>query len=377
MQSADPSSHPPDGFDPATPVRPDDSPLRPGTAFGAYDIQSVLGEGGAARVYLAKHREDGILYALKVLNSPSASLRDRMLREGHLQSRLRHRNIVGVREVLHPTDGSHPPALVLEYINGPNLDTLVGKRALEIDEIDQIANGLFRAVRYAHAHGLVHRDLKPANIMLAFEGDRIIPKLTDFGLVKDVHGESSTQLGIALGTPRYMSPEQIRDSGSVDVRSDVFALGAVVSFMLTRRNAFGHGVEDVCEVFTAIMEADVDAHIDAIRQARPDAPQRMLDAVRGALTRERSERLARVSVLSAVFSGRETLRAATPSPAESSESPLERGLDDTIDPESSEPVVRARWPAQIPRDIGTRMALAAAVAVLLGFGLMAIAAALF
>jgi serine/threonine protein kinase len=375
---ADTPADPPHPFAAALETPQGRPPLESGARIGSYVIQSVLGEGGVARVYLATHAEEGGEYALKVLNSSSASLRDRMLREGRLQARLDHRNIVRVHAVLNPPDGEHPPALVLEYINGKDLETLVRSRRLSIDEVEMIATGLFRAVRYAHAHGLVHRDLKPANILLSFEGERIVPKVADFGLVKDVHGESSTQLGIALGTPRYMSPEQIRDSGSVDVRSDVFALGAVLSFMLTGRNAFGHGVDDVVQVFTAIMEADIDAHIEAIAAERPDTPQRMLDAVRGALTRDRTQRLARVSALSAVFSGRETLDTATPAPSDGTlstegEEPISN-LDHTLDPEPAEhPAPPSAW---LPDDPRARWAVGA-IALLVCLGLVGLAASLF
>ena len=260
--------------------------LPAGTRIGQWVLESLLGEGGMSRVYKAHHADDTLLVrAVKILNTTSANLRDRMIKEGELQARLDHPNIVAVYDLLRPDDGSHPPTLILEYVNGPDLETLVEDRALSLTEIDQIAAGVFHAVGCAHEQGFVHRDLKPANILFAVvDDDLLVPKLADFGLVKDLDGKSSTQLGIALGTPRYMSPEQIQDSGSVDARSDVFSLGAVLSFMLTRKNPFGHGVDDVVEVFSAIMDVEIDAHLADIESHRPDVPPRMLDAIRGALT---------------------------------------------------------------------------------------------
>ena len=292
--------------------------LPAGTRIGQWVLESLLGEGGMSRVYKAHHADDTLLVrAVKILNTTSANLRDRMIKEGELQARLDHPNIVAVYDLLRPDDGSHPPTLILEYVNGPDLETLVEDRALSLTEIDQIAAGVFHAVGCAHEQGFVHRDLKPANILFAVvDDDLLVPKLADFGLVKDLDGKSSTQLGIALGTPRYMSPEQIQDSGSVDARSDVFSLGAVLSFMLTRKNPFGHGVDDVVEVFSAIMDVEIDAHLADIESHRPDVPPRMLDAIRGALTLDRDQRLPSVDDLEAVFTGRSPLADRLPAPAD-------------------------------------------------------------
>jgi len=123
------------------------------------------------------------------------------------------------------------PGLVMEYINGPSLDDFLGQKTLSIVHAEDIAEKLIKGVSAAHKNGLIHRDLKPANIMLDISHGQLTPKITDFGLSKILdadHQSGQTRSGIAMGTPRYMSPEQIRDAKSVDLRTDIFALGGVL-----------------------------------------------------------------------------------------------------------------------------------------------------
>ena len=135
-------------------------------------------------------------------------------------------------------------------------------------------------VAYAHSRGVVHRDLKPANVLVSLEDDGLIPKIADFGLVKDVAGGSDTRTGSMMGTPNYMSPEQIRDTKSVDHRTDLFALGAILYELVTQRLAFSG--DDVLDIFNRI---DRGQYTPA-SELRPDIPERMIAAIEGALAGE-------------------------------------------------------------------------------------------
>ncbi|MCA9491950.1 MAG: serine/threonine protein kinase, partial [Myxococcales bacterium] len=180
--------------------------LAAGTVVDRYTVQSVLGEGGMAVVYLCRHNQLGTMHALKVLTMSSRTIRERLVQEGRVQALLRHPNVVAVTDIIM-LNGA--PGLVMEYIEGPSLHDLLGQGPLTFDQIDALAEGILHGVAHAHAQGMVHRDLKPANIMLALDGTTLVPKVTDFGLAKLVEGNdgrAATRTGSTMGTPHYMSP---------------------------------------------------------------------------------------------------------------------------------------------------------------------------
>ena len=198
--------------------------LNPGTEIDRYIIESVLGEGGMAIVYRARHRDLGSAHAIKQMKVTDPGIRERLLREGRLQSGLRHPNIVSVTDMISIGEA---PALVMEFVDGPNLAQLLAQYRPTIGQCDAIARGILRGVAAAHGHGLVHRDLKPANILIAKTDDEVIPKIADFGLVKLLEGldddEGMTKDGMIMGTPSYMAPEQLDNARAVDGRADVFS----------------------------------------------------------------------------------------------------------------------------------------------------------
>jgi serine/threonine-protein kinase len=205
-----------------------------------YTITAPIGRGGMARVFLVRHAKLGSLHALKVLEAADPSIHERFLQEGRIQSTLRHPNIVSVTDLIE-VDGF--PALVMDYIDGPTLDELIERRSLDLDQVDQLVRGIIAGVAEAHRHGLIHRDLKPSNILLDIQGDALVPRVVDFGIAKVLGGAQSsgpatTRTGMALGTPAYMAPEQVRDTKSVTTRADIFALGAILYELVTRRRAF-------------------------------------------------------------------------------------------------------------------------------------------
>ncbi|MGB0591144.1 MAG: protein kinase domain-containing protein [Myxococcota bacterium] len=275
--------------------------LKPGTSVERYIIQGVIGEGAMAVVYQAKHRDLGSMHALKQLTRPDAEVRERLVQEGRLQSTLSHPNVVSVTDLV---EVAGMPALVMEYIAGPTLQQLLKKGPLSMEQIDALASGILRGVAAAHAHGLVHRDLKPGNILVSLTNDALVPKIADFGLAKVLaqggEGLLATQTGSSMGTPAYMAPEQIQDSSTVDARADIFALGAILYELVTGARCFeGQKVIPLWRNICA-------GKYTAITERQPDAPERMVRAIDGALRTEPDERIQDVdSLLSTWFEGPE------------------------------------------------------------------------
>ncbi len=270
-----------------------------------YAVEALIGRGGMATVYRVRHTQLDTLHALKVVSLSARSVQRRMLQEGRVQAALRHPNIVSVTDIIIVEES---PGLVMEYIRGPSLEDFLEKRQLSVEQVDELALGVLAGVAAAHGHGLIHRDLKPANVMLELGADRLIPKVADFGLVKMLADESGdgdsgvksrTRTGVTMGTPAYMAPEQIRDAKNVDVRADVFSMGAILYEMVSGHRAFEGG--DVLEIFNNV----ADAKRVPIRERVPDVPERMELAIQGALMTEPDERIKSVNDLIAVWMGKD------------------------------------------------------------------------
>jgi serine/threonine protein kinase len=208
-------------------VRPKDLPL----TIGRYDVIDRLGHGGMGVVYRGRDPRIGRPVAIKLLRVTDESQRSRFLQEAQSAGNLKHPNIVTIYDY-----GEHEeqPYIVMEYIEGVTFATYIRQNILlELPRKLALIEELSVALDYAHNKGVVHRDIKPANIMVDGEGDL---KILDFGIAR--LGDSSlTQAGVMIGTPNYMSPEQI-DGRLVDRRSDIFAVGLVFYELLTYRQAF-------------------------------------------------------------------------------------------------------------------------------------------
>lgn len=226
-----------------TPLVPVTSESLTGTVIhDKFELLEVIGTGGSSTVYRAKHLSLGRLAAFKLLRSDLASTVERIKRfeqEAHLASSLNHQNICAVYDCGLLDTGQ--PYLVLENVEGKDLEqvlqqgrVLPERRAVRL--LKQIASGL----KAAHEHGVLHRDLKPGNIMLIDNEQVELVKLIDFGLAKGfgtTSGEDLTATGSTIGTPAYMSPEQVRGD-TLDTRSDIYSFGCVMFEMLTGRKAF-------------------------------------------------------------------------------------------------------------------------------------------
>ena len=250
--------------------------LTPGTTIGRFTVEDLLGTGGAGAVYRVRHEVLDRSFALKLVHHPNHH--DRLLREGRLQASLSHPNVLGVVDVLEVDDGV---ALVLEFVDGPSLDAFLERRRPTLAQARALGDGILRGVAAAHAAGLVHRDLKPHNVLLATVDGEIVPKVADFGLVKQLDGAlpQLTATGQIMGTPCYMAPEQFHGgSAAADARSDIFALGAVLYELLTGQRAFpGDPLQRVFGEETAHPHRPIE-------ELAPDAPAAMREAVLRALS---------------------------------------------------------------------------------------------
>ncbi|TVQ91902.1 MAG: serine/threonine protein kinase [Deltaproteobacteria bacterium] len=275
--------------------------LNPGQIIDRYTVESVIGHGGTAVVYLVRHNQLNSQHALKVLSLTSGAIRQRLLREGRVQAALQHTNIVSVTDVLD-IDGN--PGLLMEYIDGPSLDQAMRRYKISLLDALTLYRGVVSGVRAAHREGLVHRDLKPANVLLFRSPEGFVPKVTDFGLAKLLVGESqetgTTRQGIAMGTPAYMAPEQIRDARAVDQRADLFSLGCILYELSTRQRAFPG--DQALDIYNNI----VAGRYTPAEDLNPDLPDAVIQAIDGCLILDREERIPDCDSLIEVLSGQRT-----------------------------------------------------------------------
>jgi eukaryotic-like serine/threonine-protein kinase len=226
---------------------------------GRYQIAERIGEGGMGVVYRAHDRELGRDVAMKVLRNPvpTAEERQRLLHEAHVLALLEHPGIVPVHDVGVLEDGR--VFYVMKHVRGERLDDFARTTRPRADLL-RVFLQICDAVAFAHAAGVIHRDLKPQNIMLGAFGEVLV---MDWGVAKSgawqiaprtVRGSDSdrdqnavTGTGVAIGTPGYMAPEQL--AGSVDERADIYGLGGILIFLLTREHptisSSEDGVQDV------------------------------------------------------------------------------------------------------------------------------------
>jgi uncharacterized RDD family membrane protein YckC len=257
--------------------------LIPGSSFGAYRINRMLGRGGMGAVYEAVHQGDGRVVALKLLSVELDNMdsRQRFLREGQTAAAINHPNAVyiyGTEEI----DGV--PVISMELVPGGTLEEKVKERgplpvAEAVEDILQVVDGLDAAL----AAGVLHRDVKPANCFVNAVG---VVKIGDFGLSKPVDSaeqQKLTQTGVFLGTPVFSSPEQLLGE-KLDQRSDIYAVGVTFYYLLTGQLPYQSG--SMMQVIAAVLNGEP-APLTTHRQGLPQA---VVDVVMKAIARKTADR---------------------------------------------------------------------------------------
>jgi serine/threonine-protein kinase len=233
-----------------------------------------------AEVYRGLHETLQREVAIKVLPALSAAspeVLSRFKREALALAAFRHQNIVTLYDLIEKNDGWY---LVMELVDGPTLLELIKEKPLPPEVVAVVGLQLCRALEHAHFQRVVHRDLKPANVMISRRGET---KLMDFGIAQNEDLERLTQVGQVVGTPSYMSPEQI-SGAQVDPRSDLFSLGVVLYEALSGTKPFTGAT--VGEVFSRV----VGGKHQPLRRAAPHSPRALNEAIGSLMANEPGKR---------------------------------------------------------------------------------------
>jgi serine/threonine-protein kinase len=255
--------------------------LEPGAVVDArFVLERVLGEGGIGKVWAARRISDDARVALKVLRVAVPEHVKRLMREAILSQRVQHPAFVPVREVFEIRHGQ--PALRMEVLEGADMEALLESRAA-ISVADSLAwlTPIADALVALHAQSIAHRDLKPANVFVERSGEsdgRV--RILDLGIARSLSLEQSTVItpsGAIVGTPRYMSPEQLNAAAEIDVRADIWALGAIAYRLLSGRPHIASSTlfDVMREVFTT--------EITPLSQQTVGLPERLLQLVDASL----------------------------------------------------------------------------------------------
>lgn len=250
-----------------------------GKRVSHYEILSKIGEGGMASVYLADDLKHGRRVAIKVMN-PEIGTSTRFLREIEVAARLTHPHILPLHDSGLVDD---QPFYVMPYIEGESLRQRIQRlESFTIDEALRFAMQIASALGYAHQRGLVHRDIKPENVLLSND----IALVADFGIAcftNSNEGTTITNANSAMGTPAYMSPEQLRAVDPIDGRTDLYALGCVLYEMLVGSPPFTGPLHSLAYQHLSVQPPDVS-------QSRPEAPLYVVEAIRKLLAKDPGRR---------------------------------------------------------------------------------------
>jgi len=257
--------------------------LRPGTQIGDYELVSFIGRGGMAQVWSIRNRE-GRSFAVKTLRPEFANdvaLQERLLREASNQCQLVHPSILRAYGTFTFDNQTY---ILMELVDGESLETYLARHhTMPPPEVSDIARPVLSALGYAHARQIVHRDVKPSNILLSRSGSVL---LGDFGIALLLGQRRLTKFG-AMGTPDYMSPEQIRTPLKIDHRSDIYSFACVLYELLTGHPPFFFeaGANDYL-----VREAHLTRTPAPVSSKRPDVPPAFDRAILRALEKDPAAR---------------------------------------------------------------------------------------
>jgi len=267
--------------------RHDDMP----ESIGGCRIEKKIGEGGMGSVYLGRHKTLDIPRAVKVLPK-HIDLKDpeysqRFFREARIAARLRHPNLVQVHEC-GAEEGYY--YLIMDYVEGPTCRELVEREGkLDWKEAVRITRQVAQGLEYAASKGIIHRDVTPGNIIIDFDGTA---RITDLGLAKEIGADATglTRSGASLGTPYYMSPEQINSARDVDFRTDIYSLGATLYHMVCGKVPYTGTTFEV-------MTKQVREPLPSPKIHVPELPDALCDVIRKMMAKSPNDRYASYQAL--------------------------------------------------------------------------------
>ncbi|MBV9216222.1 MAG: serine/threonine protein kinase [Acidobacteria bacterium] len=257
-----------------------------GDLIGEYRVTGFLGEGGMGVVYLGVHEKLGRSAAIKILGNAAAdpSFKARFFNEARLQAALHHPNIATLYDFREQGDELF---IFMEYVDGECLEDLIERRAFTIDETVRVFTSICEAIAYVHRNGVLHRDIKAQNAKVRSDGSL---KLLDFGIAKDGSSHGLTQTGGLIGTPNYLSPEQLEGLPASE-QTDIWALGILLYEMLTGQVPFQ------AETMGSLVLKITLGHFPPAHEVDPRVPRELSDVVAKCLAKDTSVRYRSVDEL--------------------------------------------------------------------------------
>ena len=259
--------------------------------LGEYQIKELIGEGGMGEVYAAEDLQLMRPVALKLLKTSltdRSKARERFLREARAVARIQHENIVPIYQVGEDAGRTY---LVMPLLVGETLDVWRARqRVITLEQIVRVANEVVNGLHAAHERGVIHRDIKPSNLWVDSPHERI--RIMDFGLARPITGgdhsmaddSALTEQGVALGTPGYMSPEQL-DGKDIDPRSDIYSVGVVLYWLCS-----GHQPYPRAKTFAQVVRAMATESPESISKISPDVPDQLAGLIMQCLNQYAEDR---------------------------------------------------------------------------------------